>query len=68
MSTEESLYAMKYWIDNASYEELLYMWRFEPAGSPFFMGEMGDYYASKLDQKREEVGEEEAVRASKRMG
>ena len=64
MTNEE----MKYWIDNASYKELLYMWRFESAGSLFFIGEMGDYYASKLNQKREEVGEEEAVRVSKSIG
>jgi len=64
MTSEE----MKNWIDNASYKELLYMWRFEPVGSPFFIGEMGDYYARKLNQKREEVGAEEAVKASKSIG
>lgn len=59
---------MKEWIDNASYEELLGKWRFAPAGDPFFVGEMGEYYARKMDEKRAEVGEKEHVRVSKALG
>ncbi len=60
--------SMKEWIDNASYEELLWKWRFSPAGDPFFVGEMGSYYARKLAEKRQEIGNEEHVRVSKKIG
>lgn len=60
---------MKKWIDEASYEDLLRKWRTEPSGrSLFFQGEMGDYYAKVMAQKRHEVGHDEAVRASKAIG
>jgi hypothetical protein len=36
----------KRWIDNATYEQLLARWRFEPLGSPWFQGELGDYYSA----------------------
>ncbi len=32
---------MRQWIDTADYESLLRRWRFSPAGSPWFQGEMG---------------------------
>ncbi len=59
---------MKKWIDEASYEDLLRRWRTEPSGTPFFQGEMGDYYAKVMARKRHEVGHAEAVRASKAIG
>ena len=59
---------MKKWIDNATYEELLYRWRFAPAGSPWFQGEIGIYYEKAMKKKGEEVGSEERVRASKNVG
>lgn len=59
---------MKAWIDSASYESLLSRWRFAPAGSPWFQGEMGDYFANAMKKKREEVGDAEHVRASKNIG
>jgi len=31
------------WIDQASDYELLSRWRFEPSGSPWFMGSVGNY-------------------------
>ena len=59
---------MKEWIDNASYEELLSKWRFAPVGDPFFVGEVGSYYSSKMQEKRREIGNEEHVRISKKLG
>ena len=59
---------MKVWIDKASYEQLLSHWRFAPAGDPLFIGEIGDYYKEKMAEKRSNVGDEEAVRASKSIG
>ncbi len=59
---------MKNWIDNASYEQLLAKWRHAPVGSPFFQGEMGDYYSDVMAEKRKKVGNAEHVRASKNIG
>lgn len=59
---------MKAWIDGASYQQLLYKWRFSEVGSPFFQGDMGDYYAKVMAKKREEIGTDEAARASKAIG
>jgi len=59
---------MKEWIDNASYEQLLSKWRSAPAGSPFFQGEVGDYYSKVMAKKKEAVGHAEAVRSSKSVG
>lgn len=58
----------KDWIDSASYEELLSKWRFEPVESPWFQGEIGIYLETALKAKREEVGQEAHVRASKSIG
>ena len=59
---------MKDWIDKASYQELLSKWRFAPVGSPWFQGEIGDYYSKIMFKKRDEVGNDEAVQASKNIG
>ena len=59
---------MKVWIDNASYEQLLSKWRFAPVGSPFFTGEVGEYYTKKMAEKHSEVGGLEHTRASKAIG
>lgn len=59
---------MKDWIDTASYEELLTKWRFAPSDSPWFQGEVGVYFGKVMSKKKEEVGEAEAVRASKNIG
>lgn len=64
MTNEE----MIQWIDAASYENLLYMWRFEPEGSPFFSLEMGKHFALVMAVKRSEIGDAEAVRISKKIG
>lgn len=59
---------LKDWIDNASYESLLSRWRSAPVGSPYFQGEVGVYYSEVMAKKREEVGQDEHVRASKSIG
>ena len=56
------------WIDSATYEMLLQKWRFAPSGSPFFEGEVGDYYSTKMREKREEIGINAAASASKAIG
>jgi hypothetical protein len=61
----------KEWIDTASYEDLLWRWRFTPTGDDngFFTGETGKYYAKVMKQRREAPGgQEEHVRASKKIG
>jgi hypothetical protein len=63
-----SLEEMKAWVDAASYESLLRKWRFAISGDPHFQGEMGDYYIAAMKKKRDEVGDDEHVRASKRIG
>jgi len=59
---------MKKWIDAASYEDLLFKWRFARPGDPFFQGDIGQYYKTELTKKRDAVGPGEAVRASKSVG
>lgn len=61
MNTQE----MKKWIDNASYKALLSRWRYDPPGSPWFQGEMGEYYAEAMKKKRSETSHTEQVAASK---
>ena len=56
---------LKTWIDGATYEQLLEKWRYAPVGSPYFQGDTGDYYAKIMAEKKKEVGQAEAVSASK---
>jgi hypothetical protein len=56
---------IKNWIDNASYRELLYHWRFAPIGDAIFQGEAGDYYAKVMQEKRQTV---DHVQVSKDIG
>ena len=61
--------ATKDWIDNASYEQLLEKWRFSPVGSPWFQGEVGEYFAKVMKDRRSQPGgDDEHVRASKAIG
>lgn len=62
MTNEE----MKKWIDNATYPELLYRWRFESIGSPWFNGTTGDYFCAAMVAKRGSDAEHTA--ASKQVG
>lgn len=58
----------KEWIDQAPYAELLDKWRHDPLGSDWFQGDMGDYFKSKLDEKRQRMCAEQQVKASKQVG
>lgn len=57
---------MQKWIDNASYVELLYKWRFEPVGSPWFNKPTGDYFAAAMVSRR--PSDEGHAAASKQVG
>ncbi|KKK50897.1 hypothetical protein LCGC14_3120440, partial [marine sediment metagenome] len=63
--TQEEVKSMKAQIDSEDYESLLRRWRFAPAGSPMFQGEVGDYYAKVMAEKRDSLPAGEQVRASK---
>jgi len=56
MTTKQEMVA---WINQASYEDLLRKWRFEPAGSHWFRGEVGKYFEKMMNERRvcEEVAE-----------
>ena len=56
------------WIKNASYEELLYKWRFEECGSPWFTGKIGEYFEKIFRAKQRETPASERVVASKHIG
>jgi len=56
------------WIDNASYEDLLYTHRFQPIGSPYFSGPVGEHFASVMNTRQKEVGNAAHVAASKAIG
>ena len=59
---------MKEWIDNATYQELLYKWRFAKIGSTWFSGEIGEYYNKVMAKKRKETTDAEHTAASKAIG
>jgi hypothetical protein len=58
----------KDWIDNATYEQLLYRLRFSPAGDEMFVGDTGRYFSEVMKAKGVEIGHESRVQASKRIG
>jgi hypothetical protein len=64
MTSEE----MKKQIDNMTYEKLLSCWRYAPTGSPYFRGEVGEYYKEVMKKKRAGVGILAHIAASKRIG
>jgi hypothetical protein len=55
-------------IDAMTYEQLLRKWRFAPLGDPTFQAELGEYYSTRMEAKRAEVGPEEHTRISKLIG
>ena len=57
----------KQWIDEASYEELLRIWRFAVIGDPRMQGDTGTYLAETMARKRN-ADPAAAVYASKRVG
>ena len=58
----------KAWIDAATYRQLLERWRRAPAGDQMFAGPAGQYYAEVMARKKQEVGQEGHVSASKSIG
>ena len=58
----------KEWIDNATYIQLLERWRYSPTGDLMFEGDTSQYYSETMRRKRNEVGEEAHVAASKLIG
>jgi hypothetical protein len=66
--TQEEVKSMKAQIDSEDYESLLRRWRFAPAGSPMFQGEVGDYYSKVMFKKRDALPAGEQVRISKAAG
>ena len=55
-------------IDNMDYESMLSLWRNAPIGHPMFQGETGEYYSKVMAKKRDEVGNDAHVAASKSIG
>ena len=60
--------SLKAWIDKAAYVQLLERWRRSPCGDPIFVGEVGEYYAKVMEQRRKEIGDDKHVEASKLIG
>ena len=55
-------------IDEMDYESMLRKWRFSPSGYYLFQGEVGDYYAKVMQEKRDKLSPEHQVEISKRVG
>jgi hypothetical protein len=60
--------ATKKLIDQMPYTEMFSKWRFAPVGDPMFQGEVGDYFAKVMKDKRIQVGDAEHTRISKQLG
>jgi len=56
------------WIDNATYSQLLKRWRHAPSGDHMFVGEVGDYYATNMANKKRLLSNEQQVQISKNIG
>ena len=59
---------MKKLIDRMSYRKMLFLNRFEPSGSQFFMGETGTYFDTVMKTKRKDITDEEHTIISKDIG
>lgn len=55
-------------LDAMSYEDLLRLWRFGSAGSPYFQGTILMHFKKVIAEKRRQVGEAGHVAASKKVG
>lgn len=55
-------------ISRASPEEVLRLWRFEPIGSEYFEGKVGDALTSRIAEIRSTLSDTEWVALSKRVG
>ena len=54
-------------IDAKSYEALLSHWRSAPFGDPWFTGETGDYWSTRISELRD-ADPDGAIAASKSIG
>lgn len=56
-------------IEGASLDDLIRLWRFEPSGSPYFLpGDVNDRLVEVYTAKREAHSHDQLVAASKRVG
>lgn len=60
--TEEQL---RNQIKSMSYKEMLRRWRYSLIGDPMFQGEVGFYFASQMNEKRDKLSHAEQVQTSK---
>lgn len=60
--------AQRQWIDNATYKELLKLWRFAESGSEWFQGDTGKHFAEVMQKRRVEAGHDGATQASREIG
>jgi len=65
MESEEEMIE---WINNASYEDLFRRWRYALSGDAYFHGKVGEHYSNVMYKKRQEIGDEEHTRISKKIG
>jgi len=66
--TDPKLIEQKKWIETASYKQLLAKYRFAPIGDPFFCESTGDHFQKIMRIRRQMVGDEGHVAASKALG
>ncbi len=67
--TKQEIEDAKRWIDSQSYVTLLHRWRFSPSGDVYFSNpEVCAHYVSVMSKKREVIGNEGHVAASKQIG
>lgn len=59
---------VKTWIDNASYQDLLTVWRFAKAGDRRFQSDNGRYFAAVMNMKAGKLSHEKRVAISKSIG
>jgi hypothetical protein len=65
---EESKDPMFKAIDDMSFEDMLYHWRFDEPGNTLFQGEIGDYFTKIMQEKQNKLAEGEFTLISKRIG
>lgn len=56
------------WINTADIDALLYRWKFEASGSPWFTGAVGDHYSATIAKHRKEVEAAAWTTATKSVG
>jgi len=64
---DEEVLLMKH-IDRMSYYDLLSRWRFAMAGDHMLQGAVGDYFAKRIKEKRDQLSADEQVNTSKEVG